>query len=147
MGPTNFGERLSHWMKKFSQYKIGYKNGFFEISNLANSPELIIKSLARMPFVEQDKEKGVIKARLYFMKVDAFFRFTDEDTSFFISTFNFRYNVTMKNVFDTYIPVKYYFLNIFTVNKETNVQQSKAKMLSNSDMLKNKTWSLNKPGS
>ncbi len=43
-------EQLKTWFAKFQRYKVTYKNGFFRLSNLANSPYTIVESFDNMPF-------------------------------------------------------------------------------------------------
>ncbi len=135
-------EQLKSWYSKFQKYKVKYKEGFFHLSNLANSPHTMVESFDKMTFVKHYREKKLIISKTLFLNVQMYYAELEESLWILVSDMEFKRNVVMHNIFDETMPVKYNFINLH-YNQKSFTSKS---MLINGMMLTDKTWSVFKAG-
>lgn len=136
------GEQLKSWFAKFEKYKVTYKEGFFRLSNLANSPYTIIESFDKMPFCNHDREKKLILSNTLFLNAVLYYTEVEDGLWVLVSDLQFKKNMAMKNIYDLTLPMNYNFINLHYNNKKI---KSKS-MLNNGMILSDKTWLVFKPG-
>jgi AraC-like DNA-binding protein len=137
-----FSSQLKYWFEKFRKFKVSYKEGFFHLSNLANSPFTIVESFDKMPFCKHDRENAYITSNTLFLQAQLYYAAVEEGLWIFVSELTFKKNVVMHNVFDESLPVNFNFMNLH-YNEKSVTSKS---MLINGLALTDKTWSVFKAG-
>jgi hypothetical protein len=61
-------DRVDKWATKFSPHFFSDKDGFVELPYLSNSPEAMIKSMARLPSVQHSEENQTLRPNNSFLK-------------------------------------------------------------------------------
>ena len=67
-------ERIEKFLSGFRKYLFYYKDGFFELPFMANSPETIVKSLTGMPFVKHYEQQQKFSSNTPFLKADIYYQ-------------------------------------------------------------------------
>ncbi len=103
---------IKQWLKNFRKYLFYYRNGFFELPYLANSPQTMIESLHSMPFIKSNNEERSIISNTPFLKGDL--RYYDVEDGLFVhaSVMDFKANVNFKLIYDKDLPVEHYYLTL-----------------------------------
>jgi len=83
-------EQLKSWFAKFQKYKVTYKEGFFRLSNLANSPYTIIESFDKMPFCNHNREKKLILSNTLFLNAQLYYTELEEGLWVLVSDLQFK---------------------------------------------------------
>lgn len=104
--------RISNWFNLSKQYLFTFKNGFFNLSFLANSPELIIKSGIKMPFVSHDEEKQKLTLNSPFVKGDCYYATLEKGLWFVSSDLYYKNNVSFSPIYDNQLPSDYFCIAI-----------------------------------
>ncbi len=138
----NYLSKLNSWFIKFRRYAVTYKNGFFQLSNLANSPYTMVESFDKMPFCKHNREKKLLHADTPFLKVQLYYYELDPGLWIYVSDLEYRKNQLMKNLYDKNLPMDFHFINLHYREKTI---KSKS-MLVNGMLLTDKTWSVFKTG-
>lgn len=135
-------ESLNSWFAKFQKYFFRYKDGFFELSFLANSPQSMLASFEKMPFMDFDKVRKVFYPNTPFVKGQVHFEDLEEGFLVLNNDMHFKANVLFKMVYDKKIPKDYYFLSYNT--SENDYMQSGSKI--NNISFSSRSWTIFKPG-
>jgi hypothetical protein len=135
-------EQLKTWFKKIQKYKVSYKDGFFQLSNLANSPYTMVESFDNTPFITHFREKKWMLSKTLFINVEMYYAELAEGLWILVSDMEIKRNIVMHNLFDESLPVNYNFINLH-YNRKSFTSKS---MLINGMQLTDKTWSVFKPG-
>lgn len=111
-------ERINNWFNLSKQYFFSYKNGFFYLSYLANSPELIVKSLKKMPFMKIDNDRQIIYSDNPFVKGE--FSYVELETGLWVmnSRMFYKNNVAYTPIYDKYLPSNYYCITINCIESD-----------------------------
>ena len=64
---------INRWFSKYKDTLLSYKDGFWEMPYLSNSPETIVMSVAKMPFTKHSKKKQLIRSTTPLMKGGFFY--------------------------------------------------------------------------
>tara|TARA_R110002051_G_scaffold81617_1_gene145686 strand:+ start:13181 stop:14239 length:1059 start_codon:yes stop_codon:yes gene_type:complete len=135
-------DRINNWFTLSKQYFFTYSEGFFNLSYLSNSPEAIIKSCIKMPFMNHNAEKQLIQADTPFMKGD-FYYAELEDGLWFLNTKQvYKNNVSFKPIYDQFLPTDYYVIALNTVQSKSKTQNYKFGDV----VIENNSVSFSKPG-
>lgn len=132
---------LSGWYKKFQRYKVGYKDGSYQLNNLFQSPETMIESFDKMAFAKHDGFKKQLSAESIFLKSNMYYCNPETGLWVMISNLHFRKNVLMRNLYDEKLPLEYHLINIHL--KTTTIVN---KSMVNGLVVKGNTWSMFKAG-
>lgn len=133
---------LKSWYSKFQKYKVKYKDGFFHLSNLANSPQTMVESFDKMAFVKHSREKKQMTSNTLFLNVWMQYAELEEGLWIIVSEMKIKKNMVMHNIFDEKIPLKYNFINLH-YNQKSITNKS---MLVDGMLLTDKTWTVFKAG-
>lgn len=60
------GFSIKNWLSSFQKYFFYYRDGFYELPYIANSPELIVASFGSMPFVKNYPKKIISQQTICF---------------------------------------------------------------------------------
>lgn len=111
-------ERINNWFNLQKQYFFTYKNGFFYLSYISNSPAIMLKSLLKMPFMKHDKKRQVLHSDTPFLKGEFCYAELEEGLWIFQSDMKYKNNISYKPIYDKFLPADYYFISInFVENK------------------------------
>jgi len=111
-------ERLNNWFNLSKQYFFTYKDGFFNLSYLSNSPEVMVKSFAKMPFMKNDHKRQLLHSDTPFIKGDFYYAELEKGLWIMRSEMYYKNNVSFKPVYDRFLPSDYYFISINLVENK-----------------------------
>ena len=117
-GPHIILKEIETWFTKFKSRFFLYKNGFFEVPYLDNSPHVAIESMSRMPFTTHDKKKQVVKAAKNHPFVSGALHYQEITQGLWIVLLDvkFKKNIRLNPMIDEHMPANYYTL-AFQINK------------------------------
>ena len=104
-------KRINNWFQNAQKYFFKYKDGFFEVSFLDNSPEALVESIQKMPFVSHDVQAQILSTNNTFMEGVMHYQELEEGLWVVYSEMRYKANVRYKVIYDEYIPCDYYLLN------------------------------------
>lgn len=132
--------RVTKWVNSFKQYMFFYKDGYFELPYLSNSPEIMVKFFKKLPFTRFKEEENAIYSNTIFSNGTMRYRELEPDLWIILTEMEFKKNVCTKALYDGE-PCDYYFLSHF---RYTSVVE---KIAINNIQLPKVGWSLYRPGS
>lgn len=140
---TRWEGKLKRWFTKFKQYKVGYKNGFYQLNCLVNSPYTIIESLAKMPFTKVNREKQLLSIRTFFSNSTIYYR--EVQTGLWVLVYDnyYKKNLMITNIFDQTLPIEYNYIHFLNSSSE---EINKPFLLVNGVALYDQSWSMAKIG-
>lgn len=138
--PQNIIQRFS---KSFKKYMLSYKQGFYIIPYLANSPEATIESFKNTPFVKWDETKNLLTQNSPFMDGLLYYYKIEEGLWLFLSQINYKANIEYKMYFDDSLPCDYY---LFSYNLIKHSSKNKVALI-NGLSYNTFSWNLFKPKS
>ena len=134
-------ERINKWYYSAKRLLFRYKDGFFELPIMANSPETIIKSLAKMPFVRHSPSKRWFGSNNPFNNADIFYYKIEKGLWFMHSDAFYKENVMYKRFNDKQLPSDYYLLFLEVTRSKDKSKNGLINGISYSSC----TWVLLKP--
>lgn len=136
-------KQIEKWYIRCRPYFFKYKNGFYELAFLVNSPEVMVQGFVKMSFAKYEKTKHLVSSDNAFMKSELIHLEFDEGLSLFLSGSVFKKNLKFTFLYDKNIPSKHYFLRY----QLTSTEDGNRSALSNGISYTTKTWLFYKPGS
>lgn len=135
-------EELKSLFTRFQKYTVKFKDGYFHLHNIANSPQTMIDSFAQMPFIKHDK--NLRKASYKSLFVNGQFYYLEIETGLwvFVSELDFKRNVVIHNLFDPLYPSEYNIVNLHFNNTTIKSQNT----IINGMLLSDRTWAFFRPG-
>jgi AraC-like DNA-binding protein len=131
-------QQLKIWFAKFRKYTVKYKDGFFHLYNLANTPYTIIESLDKMPFIKHSRKERLIQSNTPFIHARLQYAQLEEGLWVMLSDMVFKKNVVIHNLYDDSIPVNFNLMNLHYNEKKLPNKS----LLLNGMILTDKTWSV-----
>ena len=135
-------EQFKTWYSNLQKYKVRYKDGFFHLTNLANSPRTIIENFDKVKFIKHWSEKKMMQSQTFFFNVKTHYAELDEGLCIMVSEFKFKKNIVIHNLFDSTLPIKH---NVINLHNSQKLVKSKT-MVINGMLLTDKTWLVFKAG-
>ncbi len=132
---------IDKWYEKLRPYLFKYKDGFFELPYLGNTPLLMIESFRRMPFIKHNEKLKMIVSKSPFVDATVKYHELNEDIILIYSTLYIKANVCFRSTFKKDIPNGYYCLT-YNTNIEHN---NSSKRIINGEHLENSSFQLLKP--
>jgi AraC-like DNA-binding protein len=113
-----FLDKINKWIIKFKPYFFSYSDGFFKFYYLANSPELLVNSIKKMPTVTCDENSNTIYLSNSFLKSSL--RYIELEKGLWLLNANvfFKNNIMYEAIYDTSLPADYYCLTINLIQNE-----------------------------
>jgi hypothetical protein len=133
-------KRINNWFTHFQQYFFVYKKGFYELSYLGNSPEAMVKSLMKMPFVTHNEKEQTLITNSPFAEGIMHYQELEEGLWIIFSEMIYKANVSFKPVFDKFIPCDYYQVGYSYNKNEVTAYGLKV----NEAVFPHKSWAINK---
>lgn len=134
---------LNKWFTHFKQYFFTYHDGFYELAYLGNSPQSLVESAKKMPFIKFSAERNQIVTKNIFIDGQLQYFEIEEGLWVLNSRVKSKKNSLFRRIYDENLPIDYYFLSFN--NNLTNV--SCDKLLMNGVEIDNLSWTLYKPKS
>lgn len=131
--------KIKNWLKKYEKYFFYYKDGFFVLPYLNDSPKLLVESFVNMPFVSHDKAQRIAVSNNPFTNADFRYDEIENDLWIMFTEVDFKVNVQTKAIYSNK-KSDYYYL-IFT-NYQNNLGHE---MRINDSIIPNKSWVLYQP--
>jgi AraC-like DNA-binding protein len=103
---------LDKWFTKVKPYLFFYKKGFFEVPYLGNSPQSMIESFDKMPFVKHSVQTKTIRADNQYMNVTLRYEELEEGLWLVYTSSEFKANLNFKRMENKHIPADYYLLTL-----------------------------------
>jgi len=97
-----FLQRLDKWFSSVKKLLFKYKDGFYELPLIANSPEAIVKSITKMPFVKHSEATGVFGTNNPFVKAEIKYHKINEELWVMDSIAVYKENILYKRITDNY---------------------------------------------
>lgn len=132
-------KRINSWFSNYKNSLFIYKDGFFELPYLANSPETVLKSIGKMPFIKHYKDRQLVKSKTPLVSGSFYYENIEEGLWIIHGDFEYKANVNYKRISDSKLPSEYYFLCL----KVYGMKQKNALM--NGIPYSNCSWLLFKP--
>lgn len=132
---------IDKWYEKLRPYLFKYKDGFFELPYLGNTPLLMIESFRRMPFIKHNEKLKMIISKSPFVDANVKYQELKEELIIIYSTLYIKSNVCFRSTFNKEIPNTYYCLT-YSTNLEHN---NSSKRIINGEPLENSSFQLLKP--
>ncbi len=132
---------IDKWYEKLRPYLFKYKDGFFELPYLGNSPLLMIESFRRMPFIKHHDKLKMIVSKSPFVDATVKYHELNDDLILIYSVLYIKANVCFRSTFKKELPNGYYCLT-FSTNLEQN---NSSKRIINGEHLENSSFQLLKP--
>jgi AraC-like DNA-binding protein len=133
-------KRINNWFQHAKKYFFTYKDGFFELSYLDNSPKAMIESFKKMPFVTHNGQEQILRTNSVFAEGLMHYQELEEGLWVIYSEMTYKANVRFKPVYDQYIPCDYFLLN-YSFNTNEVLQDSNNV---HDVVYPNKSWSIYK---
>ena len=103
-------KRIENWLVHFQKYFFTYSNGFFNLSYLMNSPQVMINCMEKMPFVKYNKVLQKINTNNPFCEGTIYHQDIEDGLTLLLTDVKFKANLKIKLIYDKYLPVEHYNL-------------------------------------
>lgn len=132
---------LNRWSNLLQKYLFLFKDGFFELPYLSNSPTIIVESLVKNP-VSTHKllEQGIFSNNL-FCKGTMYYRKIDEEFWLLASHIDIKKNIIAKSTYDDAYSSNFYILTFSVFEHEFPLQNAAGKNIK----ISNTCWTFSKP--
>lgn len=114
-------KRINSWFNLVKQSFFTYKDGFFQISYLSNSPQIIIESCSKMPFVTHNTNTQTFHSSTPFFETTIRYAELEDGLWIMYNNFYYKNNIVYKPFYDKHSPATFYYL---TFNKIENEYQT-----------------------
>lgn len=128
--------------QKIRPYIFKYKNGFFELPFINNTPQLMWESFKQTPFTKYDPTLNKITAANLFMDAEVYYHEPQEESVIVYSSVFAKRNIVYRQIFLKQNPPKYYCLTCFISEPQANT----AKTILHDIRFEGVMWMLLKPG-
>lgn len=110
---THFEQVKKKWFSKFEKYKIRYKNGFYQIPNLSNTPQTIVDSFDKLFFCNHDKEKKTLSSNTIFCNAKSYYCKIEPGLWIFRTSAHYKKNVAFIFKPDSSLELDYYVIKLY----------------------------------
>jgi len=133
---------VAKWIKFIKENINFYRDGFFELPYLSNSPEVIVKSIVNSPSVKHIVEEQAVYRNNPFSKGVMRYREIEEGFWIIATSITFKKNVMLKAIYDEDFPIDYYTLTFSVFESEVKLQNTFA----DKTPFSSKYWGFKRPG-
>jgi AraC-like DNA-binding protein len=133
-------KEINRWFTKYKDSLLTYKDGFWVVPYLSNSPEAIVKSIAKMPFTKHSKKRQLIRSTTPLMKGGFYYEKIEKGFWIMPSHMQYKVNISYNKVNDEKMSDDWFILSMTAFGVGKN--QSLVDGISYS----NCSWVLFKPG-
>lgn len=133
---------VGKWIKFIKENINFYRDGFFELPYLSNSPQVIVKSIVNSPSVRHAEEEQAVYRNNPFSEGVMRYREIEEGFWVIVTSITFKKNVMLKAIYDADFPSDYYTLTFSVFDSEVKLQNTFA----DKTPFSSKYWGFKKPG-
>jgi AraC-like DNA-binding protein len=108
---------VSSWLGKAKKYLFTYRDGFYELPFIANSPELIVASFSYMPFIKHDPKRGAFHTSNMFIEGTGHYQKLEEGLWVILSDFEVKKDLSFKMHYEPDVAATYHSLSLY-INKD-----------------------------
>jgi len=130
------------WIKFIKDNINFYRDGFFELPYLSNSPQVIVQSIINSPSVKHVVEEQAVYRNNPFSKGVMRYREIEEGFWIIATSITFKKNVMLKAIYDEDFPSDYYTLTFSVFESEVKLQNTFA----DKTPFSSKYWGFKRPG-
>lgn len=135
-------EYIEKWFHKIRPYILKYKDGFFELPFIGNSPQLMWESFKKMPYCTFHPERNSISANNLFLEGEVYCHELEDGLVWIHSALFFKQNVIFKQLYNKQHPIEHYCVNCFT----SKTEHKNAKTILHDIHIDGQLWFMLKPG-
>ncbi|MBO9203396.1 MULTISPECIES: helix-turn-helix domain-containing protein [Niastella] len=140
-------QKVKTWLSQFKQYYFTYSKGFYHLPCNVNSPQKLINSFEKFPFVKHSLEKQFVSSNNPFCSGGFYYHKLEEGCWIVFSKMRYKANVAFDLMYDTPTPGPmtaddYYMLSL---NNITNVVPGKNALCGKSINFPRFSWVFFKP--
>lgn len=132
---------VSGWLDKVRKYLFTYRDGFYELPYIANSPELIVASFSS--FMKHDPKRKTFGANNIFIHGEGHYEKIEEGLWIILSNFEAKKNLSFKLHYEAGIASNYHSLTLY-INKD--IRQIKFPKVIYDVPSQDRSWMLVKAG-
>lgn len=132
---------IASWKLKIKKYFFSYRNGFFELYQVSNSPQILLHNFIHMPFVKYEEKYQTIHTENPFLKVKIFHLEFEEGLLVMLSDAFYKKNVMDCMLYDKEQPCDHFFISLKVSQKQVNSKYP----LVNGTSYGHNMWSICKP--
>lgn len=114
--------KINKWLAYAKQYFFTYKDGFFFLSYLSNSPQLIVESCKRLPFIKVDDENQMFFTDNSFVNSTIQYMELEKGLWVMCSKIKYKNNVAFNAIYDPTTPTDYYCLTLNVLENDLNAK-------------------------
>ncbi|MCV9927853.1 AraC family transcriptional regulator [Flavobacterium sp. LS1R49] len=142
-----FQQNLKNWFNQFKQYFFTYSNGFYHLPYSSKSPEALVESFAKYPFVKHNKERQSIYAKTPFCDGGFNYQKLEEGCWIIYSKVRYKANVAFDLIYDDPKEEKiedkgYYMLSLNHITNQVTIDK---KIYEKQLCFSNYSWTFFKP--
>lgn len=104
--------RIKNWFSQYKQALLFYRNGFWEIPYLSNTPEMVVRSIIKMPFTRHTLKRQFIQSTSPLIKGSFYYENIEEGLWLINSSLNYKANINYIRVGDKDFNSDWYLLNL-----------------------------------
>jgi hypothetical protein len=104
--------QINKWFDKYKSYLLFFKDGFWDIPYLSNSPKTIIQSVIKMPFTKHDVKRQSILSSTPLIKGIMYYDEIEDGLYFIHSDMTYKANINYKSVTDDTLSSEWYMLSL-----------------------------------
>lgn len=134
---------IGKWVDFIKDNSHFYKDGFFELPYLYNSPQVIVQSVINSPSAQHVEEEQAVYINNAFSTGIMRYREIEEGFWSVATSITFKKNVMLKAIYDKDFPTDYYMLTFSVFESEVKLQNTFA----DKTPFSSKYWGFNRPGS
>ena len=86
-------DKVKNWLSQFKHYYFTYSKGFYHLPCNASSPQTLVDSFSRMPFVKHSKEKQYVGSNNPFCEGGFYYHKLEEGCWILYSKMRYKTNV------------------------------------------------------
>jgi AraC-like DNA-binding protein len=131
------------WIERLKLFTFKYKDGFFELSFISDSPELMLESLKSMPFCSFDGSLNKITARSMFIEAEVYAECLSDGLVLVYTDARYKKNIIYNQVFQKGTQSQSYSINYFL----TEIEPLKGKTIIEDVHFDGRLWTFVKPKS
>ncbi len=105
-------QSINKFFSGFRKYLFTYKEGFFELPFMANSPAVMLESIKKMPFNKHSVDNQTVTTNNPFTEGTLHYQNFEEGLGITIVDMRFKANCNFVAIYDEYLPKDYFFITL-----------------------------------
>ncbi len=103
---------INNWFSKYKKHILLYRNGFWELPYMSNSPETIVKSMVKLPVTKHTPKRNHVLSKTPLLKGDFYYEELEEGLWIIQSNMQYQANINYINMGDSEESANWYLLNL-----------------------------------